>query len=1304
MTLVALVVSMRPSHTQLYNANFYIKPNDSTVCTSELPSSCLTLEQFVNEVVTMSSVIKNVTLHFLQGQHYLHSDLQISYAETVILRAVHDETSTIIRCLSYASLLFDHVSVVEINHVVITGCGKLDKSSVLKNSAVTILNTEHSRLLSAAILESTGSAISIINSNFLTMNATISESSRHGLHLINSSVIFKGENSLSNNNGSAVNLTSSSINLHGQTVFAGNTAENGGAIWSKNSTICARGSTIFTNNTAGNSGGAIYSVSGGLIAISGKSEFTGNVALRTTTSYSTWATYDGGAIYVRNISEVTITGLSLFQSNVAGDSGGGIFAVNTTLTIDGETCFLKNRAQIKGGAIDFYGPHSIFTMKGTAMLKSNYARDLGGGIDVHNSRGVNLLGSNITINSNLARNGGGFYARDVLFINITGVVAFRGSSHDQGIEGGGGMSVTNVKMMRVIGIMIFDSNRAYYGGGFIVLNVTVDLNGNITFVDNSANISGGALFIRQSVVIFSNLVKFQNNSAVNGPVYSSGGAIFAQESILIFSKLITFQGNSAGYGGAMTFTENSVCFLFSTVRVLFINNRALLHGGGIYIDDSGHMAKCIHTTEGLDYETTVENEIMSHCPIQFNDQYREDIHIDFINNIAKTGGSAIYGGILDYCYNNTALLKNMRYTNVNINAIINISESNISSSIASDPNGLCICSNYPKQCSETSIQQSIYPGETIVLSILAVGQRNGIVPAIVQASLNASNAELLPLQHSQSTTMTCSNLEYTVMSSSSENLTMTLAVAGVCSTLGQELTVHVEMKKCPRGFELSQEFKVCTCESRLRKLTNTCNVTDQTIFRDKHFWIGYSNDTTYKGLIIQPNCPFDYCTSAPINFTLDDPDVQCNHNRTGLLCGQCKPGFSLVLTGSVCREHCSFFYTIYHTVTFLATGVVVIVFLFILKLTVAAGTVNGFVFYANVVYSDHNMFFPSGRSNWMTTIIAWVNLSSGSSHCFYSGMDEYVRTWLQFLFPFYIWALCILMILLSRRNACLTRLLGNNPVALLATLFLLSYAKILYIFKSVVSFTKLEYPDNQSRIAWLYDANVSHTKHAALIVFSVVMFLLLLPYTLLLLTNQWLHAWGERRLFSWVNSPRIKFFLDAHNAPFKPTHRYWTGLLLIARFAVQLVFIGDVLGNPNFDISAFCIVGTALVVWQTVICGSYINNFISILETTFMVNIVFLAAGTYFAGIIGTKTDLPSYISAGIALGEFALIVLFHIYLCMKNTLCYRRCMAKQIEEDNTMENDELLHQGRVMEEEEEEDNDESMIDFSEAPEMQLTY
>ena len=82
----------------------------------------------------------------------------------------------------------------------------------------------------------------------------------------------------------------------------------------------------------------------------------------------------------------------------------------------------------------------------------------------------------------------------------------------------------------------------------------------------------------------------------------------------------------------------------------------------------------------------------------------------------------------------------------------------------------------------------------------------------------------------------------------------------------------------------------------------------------------------------------------------------------------------------------------------------------------------------------------------------------GDETCFYDGLDAYSKTWLQFVFPLFIWVLVVLVILVSYYSQRFANLLRSNPVSVLATLILLSHTKILHTMITAVYFTHLEYP------------------------------------------------------------------------------------------------------------------------------------------------------------------------------------------------------------------------------------------------------
>ena len=86
-----------------------------------------------------------------------------------------------------------------------------------------------------------------------------------------------------------------------------------------------------------------------------------------------------------------------------------------------------------------------------------------------------------------------------------------------------------------------------------------------------------------------------------------------------------------------------------------------------------------------------------------------------------------------------------------------------------------------------------------------------------------------------------------------------------------------------------------------------------------------------------------------------------------------------------------------------------------------------------------------------------------------------------------------LIIIISKYSSKITRIFGSKPVAVLATLFLLSYAKLLGTIIAVLYFTFLDYPDEVRVAVWQYNGNILyiHGKHIALFLVALLTFLIL---------------------------------------------------------------------------------------------------------------------------------------------------------------------------------------------------------------------
>jgi len=74
-------------------------------------------------------------------------------------------------------------------------------------------------------------------------------------------------------------------------------------------------------------------------------------------------------------------------------------------------------------------------------------------------------------------------------------------------------------------------------------------------------------------------------------------------------------------------------------------------------------------------------------------------------------------------------------------------------------------------------------------------------------------------------------------------------------------------------------------------------------------------------------------------------------------------------------------------------GVVLVNFLLVVKMTVSSGTINGLIFYANIVSFSGLLDNQNYAIHpFLHVFISWINLDFGIEMCFYSGMDVCQKT------------------------------------------------------------------------------------------------------------------------------------------------------------------------------------------------------------------------------------------------------------------------------------------------------------------------
>ena len=918
----------------------------------------------------------------------------------------------------------------------------------------------------------------------------------------------------------------------------------------------------------------------------------------------------GGAVVVANCDTLHITE-TVFEGNSA-IVGGGLYVSGSVIIFINNT-FVSNKAEIGGAGIKLLDCNGTF--EEMTVFK-------------HNS--VSVTGKEIINNDREFREG---------FLESAGAAVILG----------GAMLTSNCNVT-FLGNVSIENNTAEYGGGITALKSNLKFSSTVDMQYNTATYGGGVCAFR-STIAFGELTDIANNRAED-----SGGAVYAIDSNkLNFTGTSNFRHNTALNGGGLYLDHSSLCYFSATALLYFVQNFARKSGGAIYVADR------FTTLSVYCAENSVSEDLKSYCFFQVQTKYalsfRSAIQsrIYFDNNYAIGEGGDLYGGTIDDCKLQKINICS-DFCDITSSGEVFNTMTNGELDIASVPLQVCHCENQVSICSQPPPIE-FYPGKKFSISVTVLGQRNGTVPTVIQTQLSDGDIKIQELQDTQKTTILqhCSELSFTLFpSAESQQGSLILSSYSPCPHDQNSLIFPVQMLPCPHGFQLSNTTigMACDCDERLKKrFTESCNITTGTIFRPSGstFWVGHYNDS--RGLIIHPHCPFDYCTEEEIDIDVDSSDTQCSYNRSGVLCGECGYNLSLALGNSRCLE-CSNDYLALLLV-FATAGIILVLFLFTLKLTVSVGTINGLIFYANVVQVNSAIFIPPGPTNPLTLFIAWLNLDLGIETCFFDGMNAYSKTWLQFVFPIYVWTLVVIIIVVSHYSSGkIARLFGRNPIAVLATLFLLSYAKLLRTIIAAFAVTYVEYQDNKSDAVWLYDGNIKYLsgKHVPLFIVAFVFLLLLfLPYTLLLLLSQWLQAMPK--VFFFINNHRMKAFLDAYHAPYNGKHRYWTGLLLCIRCILFLAIVFSALGDVSVNLLSILSAVLGLFSLKSVVLGGvYKNWYVGALETSFLLNLCILAAATYHVTYSGGSQAAVTYTLLSIAFITFVGILIYHISLQIRGT------------------------------------------------------
>ena len=723
--------------------------------------------------------------------------------------------------------------------------------------------------------------------------------------------------------------------------------------------------------------------------------------------------------------------------------------------------------------------------------------------------------------------------------------------------------------------------------------------------------------LRDNLIILLHNTTFKNNSYILGEISSFAvtvGILNVRNFMIsnctfsnneasglgLINTIATFRGqnnfiNNRGYsGGGINMASGSYLYLYSDANLSFINNHAYTTGGAINVGRA-----VLNFSIPISFYTS--------CFYQFVNG-SQGKHFYFNNNTAETAGSVIYGNVGEKCF-----LENRNLNEpTDFLAISTFVNQSGYSFISSEPREVCFCIDLEPDCNLSNVTTSASPGGSVNFSVALIGQYNNLTTGVIKAFTGSgSSGSQLQTVSSASCTMITLDITHLItfdnlLNRVSISLTPNTFVSNVYQSSKK---VSVQIRPCPPGLCL---LDTLVCSIDFDPLKGNYSITSGLVSKKGNVWIKGINVSCNSNnclrdcsLLFSTHCPSDYCNKSRTSFSLANPDEQCNHNRTGMLCGNCSDSLSLMLGSNKCGQCSNAYLTL--IIPFGLLGIILVILIIALNLTVTVGTINGLLFYANVIKIYQPLVTGFEK---IPVFISWINMDFGIETCFYNGMRSCGKTGLQFVFPAYLFMLFLLIIALSRWFSKFARLIGKNAVPVLCTLLLLSFTKLLRTTFSILSFTILvnysrteDMPKNVSVPVWFVGgSNYFEGCHLLLFIIALlVLIIVIVPYVSFLL---FFPLWELSRS-KWNKGAtlylKLKPFFDAYAGPHTEAFRFWPGILLVAR--VVLAIAVAVTRNETGEVVSQSVLIAVVVVLITVLSFGvvYKNSKLHSLDTFYFI-------------------------------------------------------------------------------------------------------
>ena len=705
---------------------------------------------------------------------------------------------------------------------------------------------------------------------------------------------------------------------------------------------------------------------------------------------------------------------------------------------------------------------------------------------------------------------------------------------------------------------------------------------------------------------------------------------------------VTFESNAGVFGGALNLFTFSYLIVTRDSEIHFINNYGSIQGGAIFVSLPGSLGG--GSIDDCFLFFGYENFTFCNNCTDLNDT---GVSIEFSGNHAPSGG-IIYGSGLELCPWARPLKE--EYPNTSVVEILHTHYPNVFS-FDREPRGISNVITASMELVAENLQPSysVLPGEKFNITVSALDALRQNVPAVL-SSYNLDTLtdqpgiffNITPLVGSSGFDFLngINSTTVSVRVKAAVNQSLAIILYSLDSAGRARLQVNVFLEECPDGFYFNNNTRECACLPELAERGIVCDTANGAIVIPNRRWAGPVSDN---GEIAVHQCFIFYCelgsrTINVINGTVDyDSQCTAGSNRSGIICGSCRKGFSSTLGSTRCRRCPNRLLGL--LIVFLGLGILLVATITYLQITITEGVLNGVLFYSNMVSLYAPLLAPTNPTGGNFIITAFLTLNLGVETCFYNGMTPLQKVWWQLSFPLYLFFLMIVIALLAR--CCKSKkFTGLSVIQAFGTLMILCYISVLDYSFEILTSQMITTLSGNRLLRWGVDPSVQYFRgvHGFLAVVGcllILLYIIPLPLFLLFPTLAYRAPWLKK----------FKPYYDSFWNPFKPKYRFWLGFRLLFRW---VPFALAYFLQPPRSVFVTGLLFALLLFLQMVI-RPFRKEWINILDSYFLFNLVVLFMGPlYYSAIENPEAHIAEatgFSTTVVVFGYIAIniMIVYHI-------------------------------------------------------------